>query len=70
MENGNPETYLVVAAAFEEAMKIINADKRAAAEVYCAEKSRFTADEVHKMPLDETRSIFAGADKSWCGRIT
>jgi len=58
----NPKTYLAVAAAFEEAMKIINADKRAAAEVYLrAEKSRFTADEVHKMLLDENAIYFSPA---------
>lgn len=58
----NPKTYAAVAAAFEEAMKFINADKRAAAEIYLkAEKSKLTVDEVHKTLLDEDKIFFSPA---------
>ena len=58
----NPKTYVAVVAAFEEAMKFINADKRAAAEIYArAEKSRFSVDEVTKMLQDENVIYFSPA---------
>jgi NitT/TauT family transport system substrate-binding protein len=61
-KNDNPKTYAAVAAAFEEAMRFINADKRAAAEIYSrAEKSRFSVDEVAKMLQDENVIYFAPA---------
>jgi len=56
----NPKTYAAVVAAFEEAMKIINSDKRAAAELYLRnEKSRLGVDEIHKMLLDENMVYFS-----------
>jgi NitT/TauT family transport system substrate-binding protein len=56
----NPKTYAAVVAAFEEAMKTINADKRAAAELYLRfEKSKLSVDEIHKMLLDENMVYFS-----------
>lgn len=56
----NPKTYAAVAAAFEEAMRFINADKRAAAEIYTkAEKTRFSVDDVQKLLLDEKAIYFS-----------
>jgi NitT/TauT family transport system substrate-binding protein len=61
-KNDNPKTYAAVAAAFEEAMKFINADKRGAAEIYArAEKSKFSVDEVTKMLQDENVIYFSPA---------
>jgi NitT/TauT family transport system substrate-binding protein len=61
-KNDNPKTYAAVAAAFEEAMRFINADKRAAAEIYArAEKSRLSVDEVARMLQDENVIYFAPA---------
>lgn len=46
----NPRTYKAVLAAFKEATDIVNADKRAAAELYVSvEHPKLTVDEVYKM---------------------
>ena len=59
-KNENPKTYAAVVAAFEEAMRFINTDKRAAAEVYLkAEKTRFSVEEVQKMLQDENVIYFS-----------
>jgi NitT/TauT family transport system substrate-binding protein len=56
----NPRTYAAVVAGLEEAMTFINANKRGAAEIYLrAEKTRLTADEIHKMLLDEKTIYFS-----------
>ena len=56
----NPRTYAAVAAAFEEAMAFINANKRAAADIYLkAEKSKLSADEVHKILENENAIYFS-----------
>ncbi len=49
----NPKTYAAVLAALEEAIDIINKDKRAAAELYVkAARSKLSVDEVYKMVID------------------
>ena len=56
----NPRTYAAVVAGLEEAMAFINANKRAAAEIYLkAEKTKLSADEIHKMLLDEKTIYFS-----------
>lgn len=59
-KNDNPRTYAAVAAAFEEAMAYINANKRAAADIYLkAEKSKLTAEEIYKMLQNENTIYFS-----------
>ena len=61
-KNENPKTYAVVAAGLEEAMTFINANKRAAADIFLkAEKSKLTADEIFKMLQDEKTIYFSPA---------
>ena len=56
----NPRTYAAVAAALEEAHAFINANKRAAADIYLrAEKTKLTADDVFKMLQDENAIYFS-----------
>src|ERR1043166_672602 len=56
----NPKTYAAVAAAFEEAMKWINADKRAAAELYVRfEKSKAPVEQIYGMLQDENMVYFS-----------
>ena len=54
-KNENPQTFKVVAAAFEEAMEIINKDKRRAAEIFIRE-TRST------MPLEKVYEILKRDD--------
>jgi NitT/TauT family transport system substrate-binding protein len=50
----NPKTYAAVAAGFDDAMALINRDKRAAAAAYLAqESSKLSADEVYGMLMRE-----------------
>ncbi|HYC47337.1 MAG TPA: ABC transporter substrate-binding protein [Burkholderiales bacterium] len=59
-KNENPRTYAAVVAGLEEAMAFINANKRAAADIYLkAEKTKLSADEIHKMLLDENTIYFS-----------
>jgi NitT/TauT family transport system substrate-binding protein len=49
-KNDNPKTFKAVAAAFEEAMEIINKDKRAAAEIFIREtKSKLPLESVYEI---------------------
>lgn len=61
-KNENPRTYAAVAAALEEAMAYINANKRAAADIYLkVEKSKLSADEIHKLLQNENTIYFSPA---------
>ena len=60
--NENPRTYAAVAAALEEAMTYINANKRAAAEIYVkVEKGKLSADEIYKLLQNENTIYFSPA---------
>jgi NitT/TauT family transport system substrate-binding protein len=59
-KNENPKTYAAVAAALEEAHAFINANKRAAADIYIkSEKTKLTPDDVFKMLQDEKAIYFS-----------